>query len=231
VGGCVGHAGRRHSRDPASSGPGGQDLHHEVLDWVDGRTLEALETDVATLTLLAGRGYRRVAPPHPFVHLARRLDRLPAAEVPEGYRLRHVEDGDLELRVEAHRAAFHPSRLTPAIYRELMQTYPYRADLDWVAEAPDGTLASYALCWLDEENRVAELEPVGTHPDHARRGMARAICTAAIRRAAELGAEWAVVYARSDSAYPVPKLLYESIGFRPQARVLELSPAPPRSGG
>jgi ribosomal protein S18 acetylase RimI-like enzyme len=63
---------------------------------------------------------------------------------------------------------------------------------------------------------------VGTHPDHARRGLARAVCTAAIRRAGELGARWVIVYARADDVYSAPKRLYESMGFRQVARVLEL---------
>src|SRR6266540_566829 len=158
----------------------GSDLHHEVLDWVEGLSVPVLETDVATLTVLEGRGYRRVEPRYPFVHLARTLGGLP--------------------------------------------------DLDRVVEAPDGSFAAYVLCWLDEENGIAELEPVGTHPDHRRRGLARAASIAALRRAHELGARFGIVYARADEAYPVPKSLYESIGFRAQARVLELSPARPRSG-
>jgi len=212
----------------------GSDLHHEVLDWVEGLSVPVLETDVATLTVLEGRGYRRVEPNYPFVHLVRALEGLPELdpelEVPHGYRLRHVGEGDLERRVAVHRAAFHPSQLTVEKYANVMDAFPYRPDLDRVVEAPDGSFAAYVLCWLDEENGIAELEPVGTHPDHRRRGLARAASIAALRRAHELGARFGIVYARADEAYPVPKSLYESIGFRAQARVLELSPARPRSG-
>lgn len=205
----------------------GSDLHHEVLDAVDGRTLTALETDTASIAVLEAHGYRSVEPTYPFVHLARKLEDLPEPSVPEGYRLRHVEESDLERRVDVHRAAFHPSRLTSEKYRNLMETFPYRADLDWVVEAPDGSFAAYTLCWLDEENGVAELEPVGTHPDHRRRGLARAASLAALRRARELGARIGIVYARADDAYPVPQKLYESIGFRPQARMLQLEKTQP----
>lgn len=208
----------------------GSDLHHEVLDWVDGLSVPVLDTDVATLTVLEARGYRRVEPQYPFVHLVRSLEGLPEPAVPDGYRLRHVEKRDLERRVAVHRAAFHPSRLTVDKYRSLMAAFPYRADLDWVVEAPDESFASYTLCWLDAENGVAELEPVGTHPDHRRLGLARATSLAALRCARDLDARFGIVYARADEAYPVPKRLYESIGFRAQARVLELSPARPRSG-
>jgi len=205
----------------------GTALHHEVLAWLedqDGEPVvdDVLDTDVHTLAVLESRGYRRVNPRFPFVHLARALDELPEPAVPPGYTLRHVTPGDVERRVEVHRAAFESSRLTIGLYESLMRTYPYRQDLDWIAEAADRSLAAYACCWLDQENGVAELEPVGTHPEHTRRGLARAVCTAAIRRAGELGARWVIVYARADDAYSAPKRLYESMGFRQVARVLEL---------
>jgi ribosomal protein S18 acetylase RimI-like enzyme len=78
--------------------------------------------------------------------------------------------------------------------------------------------AAYCLAWLDERNRVGELEPVGTDPRFARRGLAAAVCTFALARLREHGARTAVVYARGDAAYPAPKRLYESIGFRPFTR-------------
>ena len=101
-----------------------------------------------------------------------------------------------------------------------MQAWPYRSDLDCIAVAPDGHVAAYCLAWLDGENRVGELEPVGTHADFRRRGLAAAVCAFALRRLAEEGATRAVVYARGDAAYPAPKLLYESLGFRAHARTI-----------
>src|SRR4051794_22722208 len=79
---------------------------------------------------------------------------------------------------------------------------------------------SYCLAWLDDENRVGELEPVGTHADFRRRGLAAAVCAFALRRLREEGAELAVVYARGNAAYAGPKQLYESLGFRPHARTV-----------
>jgi len=39
----------------------------------------------------------------------------------------------------------------------------YRGDLHVLVEAPDGTMASATIMWLDEANKTAEFEPVGTH--------------------------------------------------------------------
>ena len=49
---------------------------------------------------------------------------------------------------------------------------------------------------------------------------------ATLRRLRELGAELAVVYARGDPAYPAPRRLYESVGFRTTATVLEFARRP-----
>jgi ribosomal protein S18 acetylase RimI-like enzyme len=110
--------------------------------------------------------------------------------------------------------------VTLGSYRNVMDAWPYRADLDCVAVAPDGRVAAYCLAWLDDENRAGELEPVGTHADFRRRGLARAVCAFALRRLAEEGATRAVVYARGDDVYQLPKRLYESLGFAQHARTI-----------
>ena len=100
-----------------------------------------------------------------FRYYVRELDELQEPELPEGFALRTVEPEDFLERVAVHRAAWAPSRVTPEIYRRVTKTRPYRADLDCVAEAPDGTFAAYVLCWYDDANGVGELEPVGAHPE------------------------------------------------------------------
>jgi ribosomal protein S18 acetylase RimI-like enzyme len=207
----------------------GGEVHDEVLDWLaaeaeaDELTASALDRDTASVEVLRRHGYREAEPEFPFVHLLRDLDEpIDEPVVPDGYELRSVRGpDDLERRVEVHRAAFHPSRVTTESYANAMRAWPYRAELDCVAEASDGSFASYCLVWLDERNGVGELEPVGTHPDHGRRGLASAVCRYALLRLAGGGARHAVVYARADAAYPVPRRLYESIGFRKVARLLE----------
>jgi ribosomal protein S18 acetylase RimI-like enzyme len=131
-------------------------------------------------------------------------------------------DDDLHARVEVHRATWAPSRVTEESYRNVMRTWPYRRDLDCVLEAPDGSFAAYVLCWYDEANRVGEFEPVGTHPVYRRRGFGTAVCTYALRRLAEEGAEKAIVYAGGRDEDVQARALYESVGFRQHTRMTEL---------
>lgn len=201
-------------------------LTDEILDWVErGATgarvaFEFQSTDAVTTAVLERRGYRPVRGQRVLAVHHRELAGEPRAEPPAGFRLRTLEPGDLSARVELHRIVWAPSRVTEESYRDVQAAWPYRADLDCIAEAPDGRLAAYCLAWLDPDNRVGELEPVGTHPDFRRLGLASAVSRFALRRLEEEGATRATVYAVVDPANPGPKLLYESIGFAETSRFL-----------
>jgi ribosomal protein S18 acetylase RimI-like enzyme len=206
-------------------------LHDEVLDWFESeaegdepRSTYALEDDAEWRGVLQGRGYAPVDSDTWYAYYVQDLDDAPARpEVPPGFTLRAVRgDGDLRERVAAHRAAWEPSRVTEESYRNVMSVWPYRADLDCVLEAPDGSLVASALCWYDDANRVGELEPVGTHPAHRQRGFGAAVCGYALRRLYDAGGRQAVVYAGGRDRDEGARRLYESVGFRRHTRAIEL---------
>jgi len=89
-------------------------------------------------------------------------------------------------------------------------------------EAPDGTLAASAIGWYDEANGAGQFEPVGTRPDHRRLGIGRALMLFGLQRFREAGAEQAIVACRGDENYPIPRRLYESVGFRELTRDVQL---------
>jgi ribosomal protein S18 acetylase RimI-like enzyme len=132
------------------------------------------------------------------------------APLPDGFRCRTVEPGDLAERVAIHRDVWAPSRVTEKSFANVQASWPYRASLDCVVEAPDGRFAAYCLTWPDDENGVGELEPVGVREEFRRRGFGAAVCTFALRRLYEEGGRQAIVYCVTDAACG----LYESIGFR-----------------
>jgi ribosomal protein S18 acetylase RimI-like enzyme len=200
-------------------------LHEELISWfeeqVEGDELRAssLSTDTERLEFLRSGGYEIDRDAGEFIYHACELADVAEPVVSDGYRLRTVEPDDRERRVELHQVVWAPSRITAESYVNLQAAWPYRPDLDCVVEAPDGSFAAYAHAWLDHENRVGELEPVGTHPDHRRRGLASAVCRFAHHRLREEGAELAIVYSLSGSDATA---LYESIGMREHDRSLEL---------
>jgi GNAT superfamily N-acetyltransferase len=222
-------------------------LASEVLTWFAetapgaARTVTVSDAELHLVSALAHHGYRQANDGPFFIQMTHDLDRLPEPVVPPGYRLRTVADEDVRRRVTAHRAAFHPSRVTEESYRSVRDAWPYQAGLDWFAEpesadpetdpkaeggsaggpeagSAGGSAAAFCLVWLDDTNGAALIEPVGTQPSHRGRGLARAVCLAALRAARDAGATRAVVCPRGDDAYPIPARLYRGLGFRDVAR-------------
>ena len=194
-------------------------LEEEMLKWVEqfGST-DGLRTDTGVyaddasqIAVLERSGFTRGS--HDEVLLLRLLDEpIPGPHLPEGFTARCVAgEHEIENRAAAHREAFHPSRVTNEVYRSLMRTEGYSTDLDMVAVAPDGTIAAFALGWIDPINQVGEFEPVGTRPAFRRTGLARAALLEGLKRMQAHGAHSAVI---GPIGLPDARQLYESIGFR-----------------
>src|SRR6266542_809673 len=62
--------------------------------------------------------------------------------LPDGFRFRTAD--------EAHLDAWAPSTYTAEAYQGVRQTAAYRGDLHLLVEAPDATMASSTIMWLDE---------------------------------------------------------------------------------
>lgn len=147
------------------------------------------------------------------------LENIPDPVIPEGFTLRHVEGiHEVDARAAVHKAAFSPqSVMTGDKYRAFMTGAPdYRPELDVITVAPDGRIASFAMAWVDVENQIGLFEPVGTHPDFQRRGLARATLYEALRRMKAAGAAEALVYPDQDYTSEV----YMSVGFEPRNKII-----------
>jgi GNAT superfamily N-acetyltransferase len=138
------------------------------------------------------------------------LKPLVKPSVPPGYSLASVDTPHrITGRVEAHRAAFAPSEVSMKMYERVRRTWPYRQELDKIAETDSGAVVAFCTAWIDAENATGLLEPVGTHPDHQRRGLASAVCRAALIALKDAGARTAQV----NFTTPQARTLYESLGF------------------
>ncbi|MGW1376862.1 GNAT family N-acetyltransferase [Streptomyces sp. NPDC002446] len=205
--------------------PDHAELADDVLEWAEQTargplTVDVAETEPHLTAALVRRGYTR-ATDGPFMAcLDRLLAQLPdIPHLPDGYTIRPQRSpADVAGRAAAHRAAFGSTRITTERHTGMREVWPYRPELDLVVASPAGEIVAYCQGWYDEVNRVGAFEPVGTHPGHRRLGLARAVCIAVLHAFARAGGERALVYARGDAAYPVPKRLYESMGFAPYTR-------------
>jgi predicted N-acetyltransferase YhbS len=138
---------------------------------------------------------------------------------PGAYVLAHVaDDGDLEARVESHRAAFAPSDLTVPLYRRVRRTWPYRPELDRIVKTSEGEVVACCTAWLDEGNRAGLLEPVSTHPAHQNRGLGRLVVADALHALRRAGAEVTQV----GTSGPAAQAAYVAAGFVPWKREVTL---------
>jgi GNAT superfamily N-acetyltransferase len=194
------------------------ELLDEILDEPDATTAFAFEDDMELRSTLARHGF---AHPGETMYFNVREVREPPEPptLPDGFRCRTAGPDDVAERVAVHRDVWAPSRVTEESYANVMVTWPYRASLDCVVEAPDGRLAAYCLVWLEDETAVGELEPVGVRDEFRRRGLGAAVCTFALRRLYEEGGREAVVYCNTEQACE----LYRSIGFRRHASLVGYS--------
>jgi mycothiol synthase len=138
---------------------------------------------------------------------------IPGAPIPPGYTVRALGDvEELPARSWASWRGFHPDEPDEDYqgwewYHNIQRCPLYRRDLDLVAIAPDGEIASFCTMWYDDVTRSAYIEPVATVPEHLRRGLARATITEGLRRLQRLGATRAFV----GGYEPGPNALYSSV--------------------
>ncbi|MFD5556549.1 GNAT family N-acetyltransferase [Streptomyces sp. NPDC127068] len=148
----------------------------------------------------------------------RDLTELERPLLPDGFRFRTADEAGPEAAVRAHQDAWAPSTYTAESYEGVRLTAGYRDDLHVLVEAPDGTMASSTIMWLDEANRTAEFEPVGTHPDYRRLGLGRAMLLHGMGLARAAGAARMTVACLGAPGHPQARGLYYGVGFRELSR-------------
>ena len=206
----------------------GGEFEREVLEYADARTVElmrlhgvagdqmlgdAFRCDLARVGLLTEMGWGLDGEP-PYVINRARIADLADPMIPAGYTLRAVSGvEEAAALAELHSASFPGAGWTTELYRQVMESPGYDPRRELVAEAADGSLAAFAVTWYDDLNRTGLLEAAGTHPDHQRRGLGRAVVTFAAHHMATAGMEFAIV--ANIASNTASEALYRSAGFEP----------------
>jgi GNAT superfamily N-acetyltransferase len=205
--------------------PGHAALVDEVIGWYDTaaaaleRTVMPRAADQFALKRWAAYGYQTdpasLGDTGSWTQLNERdLTEVEQPVLPDGFRFRTADEAGPEAAVQAHVDAWAPSTYTAEGYEGVQRTATYRGDLHVLVEAPDGTMASSTIMWLDEANKTAEFEPVGTHPDYRRRGLGTAMLRHGMHLAREAGATHMTVGCLGAPGHPNARGLYYGVGFR-----------------
>ena len=101
---------------------------------------------------------------------------IPEAELPQGFIIRSIKGMDeAEAVASTHRAAFGTEYMTTENRLVIMNTSGYDPSLDLLAIAPNGNIAAYCSCSVNDQTKIGMTDPVATHPDYQRMGLARAL--------------------------------------------------------
>jgi ribosomal protein S18 acetylase RimI-like enzyme len=209
--------------------PNHAELVDEVIDWYDGvaagieRTVLPSAADEFALKRWAAHAYETdlaaLGDDGDWTQLNERdLTDVEQPVLPDGFRFRTADEAGPKAAVQAHVDAWAPSTYTAERYEEVRQTAAYRGDLHILVEAPDGTMASSTIMWLDEVNKTAEFEPVGTHRDYRRLGLAKAMLLHGMHLVRAAGATHMTVVCLGAPGHPEARGLYYGIGFRELSR-------------
>lgn len=176
------------------------DIVDEMVAWGETCLRRAMQASGAILTLDAScraddeTQIKRLEQ-HGFVRqqirslqMARSLhEPIPAPLLPAGFRIRSVTgEEEVEALVALHRAAFGSTEMTVEERLAMMRVPEYDPALDLLVIAPDGRFAATCFCAISsvENARSGRQEgyadPIATHPDFQRRGLARALLLAGL---------------------------------------------------
>ncbi len=181
-----------------------KDGRQKVWFWLDSQ-------EKAFQEILICRGFNRVEEAGNQEYQHRRSLDEPLPDVPQvpGYMIRPM-DGGLELleRCYASGLGFHENdihiardnRDHPEWYHHIQSAPLYRRDLDIVAVASDGSVASFATAWFDDVSRTAYIEPVATVPAHRKHGLGKAVILESLHRLKRMGCKVAFVGGYSERA-------------------------------
>ena len=111
------------------------------------------------------------------IHMARSLtEPIPEPELPPGFIVRSIAGTqEAEAVAAMHRAAFGTDHMTTESRLILMSTSEYDPSLDLVVVARDGRLAANCICSVNPQQKRGFTDPISTHPQFQRMGLARAL--------------------------------------------------------
>jgi mycothiol synthase len=147
------------------------------------------EDYAARISFLQRHGFRHTGDAN--VAMTRSLSEpIPDPVLPQGFIIRPIKGIEEAAAVATmHRAAFGTEYMTTENRLIIMNTGGYNPTLDLLAIAPNGNIAAYCSCSVNDQTRIGMTDPVATHPDYQRMGLACALLLTGMRLLKERGME------------------------------------------
>jgi mycothiol synthase len=144
---------------------------------------------------------------------------IPEYKLPDGFTIRHVDVEEDFLQYRKVLAAVFPrcSRMTRRLAKIYSSASFYQKDLDLVAVDPHGDFAAFCTVRMDPISRMAELEPVGTHPDYRKLGLAKSVICEGLHRLQKYQPSSICILGAAISE--AANRLYDSVGFTEKTEV------------
>jgi mycothiol synthase len=221
-----------------------QGLEEQIIAWAEARLLKAAQglnlpvqmdlgcydSQTELIDLSQRQGF---SPTRYFFRMTRSLaEPIPEPVLPEGFTVRTVDaNQDAEAWVEMFNQSFvdhwDHRDLTLKEFHHFCSLSFYRAELNLVAIAPDGTLAAFCESTIHPEDNLRSgrqegwVGVLGTRRGFRRRGLGRAMLLAGLQVLKDAGMETAILGVDADN--PSGALgLYQSVGFRQLRRSIVL---------
>jgi len=182
------------------------------------------DDDTERIALLGRHGF--VMQEMRSLHMVRSLNEpIPTPRVPVGFSIRHVAgEYEVEALVALHCAAFGTENMTVEERLAMMGVPEYDSELDLLVTAPDDRFAAYCMCSISQEENERTgrnegyTDPVATHPDFQRRGLAQALLLTGFHKLKQRGIDVAVLGTSSENI--AMQRTAKAVGFRVQSTKL-----------
>lgn len=192
-------------------------LEADMLSWVEGswaKDKECVETyadlyDTERQKLLTQLGYEDLGD-NGYMRAYDVSKSYPVVDLPQGFNIQTLaENGNYSSRIAVESKTFNSAAINQEWFDGKSSAPSYSLDLDLFVVSPEGKHVAFCLAWIDPKNQIAEVDPVGTHPDYRCRGFAKAVVSECFRRLRARGVRYA--YIGSGPEPNVSNRLYESL--------------------
>lgn len=144
---------------------------------------------------------------------------VPNYNLPEGYIIRGVNiKQDFKKYREVMGSVFpHCLKMTEKLFKMYSSATFYNENLDIIAVAPNSEFAAFATFRLDPISKIVEIEPVGTHPNHRKLGLASAVICEGLNRVKKYNPSAIVILGAANTQGA--NRLYDKLGFTEKTEV------------